>query len=174
MAFRAATMLGGSVPSRRLAREISGGTTRRAPTRTPVADTIDPNAAKRNPAGPLPSPSQAAPRNTRAPKPIRPNAVARRIAPTTRVSGAGTDVPSKAWAGVARSTAREPTHAAAAAAAVITTTAGIESSGNHGRHRVDRKHLLAGSHQRGHTQAPAVGLDPDLHHGGCLTGSRSA
>ena len=31
-----------------------------------------------------------------------------------------------------------------------------------GRHRVHRKHLVAGGHQRGHEQAP-VGLDPDHH-----------
>ena len=46
------------------------------------------------------------------------------------VSGDGTEAPDKACAGVARSTAREPTQAAPAAASVTTTAAGAASTGN--------------------------------------------
>ena len=48
MAFRAATTLAGSLPSNRLTSATSAGTTKRAPTRIPVPDTIA--TAKRLPA----------------------------------------------------------------------------------------------------------------------------
>ena len=45
------------------------------------------------------------------------------------LSGDGTEAPDIACAGVARSTAREPTQAAPAAASVTTTAAGAASTG---------------------------------------------
>ncbi len=129
-ALRAATLLGGSVPSSRLAAATRRGTTSRAPTSRPVPESIAPSAANRNPAAVPASPRAAAPASTAAPDPMRKAVTSRRSRLVRGVSGEGTEAPANACAGVARSTAREPTQAAPAAASVTTTAAGAASTGN--------------------------------------------
>ena len=117
-ALRAATLLGGSVPSSRLAVATRRGTTSRAPTSRPVPESIAPSALARKPAAPPDSPRPAAAASTTAPDPMSMAVTSRRSRLARGVSGAGTEAPDNACAGVARSTAREPTQAAPAAASV--------------------------------------------------------
>ena len=128
-ALRAAITLGGSLPSSRLSgnqrRDDQAGADQDAGARH-----IAPNAASRKPGAPPLSPRAAASSITSPPQPSSPYVASRRSRPTRRVSGGGTEAPSRACAGDARSTAREPTHDATAAETVMTTAAPTESDGS--------------------------------------------